>query len=94
MEKPNLSEFKDWIKNARTGQVYKYHTGFLAVDRNSIVDITDSIPILVPGGVVHEIALEALYAFDTKRVYLFQRKLHEGVYEYIAMKRSPYGRQW
>lgn len=94
MEKPNLEEFKNWIAHARTGQVYKYHKGFLAVDRNTIVDLVDNLPVLVPGGDVHSIAMEAINAFDAKRVHLFQRKLQEGVYEYIAMKRSPYGRQW
>lgn len=94
MEKPNLKEFKDWITHARTGQVYKYHTGFLAVDRQSIVDLVDGIPVLVNGGHIHDIAREAILAFDTKRIHLFQRKLQDGVYEYIAMKRSPYGRQW
>lgn len=94
MEKPNLKEFKDWLKNAQTGQIYKYHTGLLAVDRQSIVGVVDNLPILFNGGSVHDIATEALNAFDAKRIHLFQRKLQDGVYEYIAMKRSPYGRQW
>lgn len=92
MEK--LKEFQDWIKHARTGQVYKYHTGFLAVDRQSIVNVVDNLPILVNGGPVDAMASEAILAFDAKRIHLFQRKLKDGVYEYIAMKRSQYGRNW
>lgn len=89
-----LKDFKYWIDHARAGQVYLYHKGFLAVDRQTVVDIVGSLPVLVNGGAIHELAMAAIDAFDAKRIHLFQRKLQDGVYEYIAMKRSPYGRQW
>lgn len=83
--KSKLEEFREWIDTAQTGQVYVYHTGFLVVDRCSSGRILPN---------THYIANLALEAFDAGKLHLFQRKIHDGVYEYIAMKRSPFGRNW
>lgn len=92
--KSKLEEFYDWINTATTGQVYLYHTGFLAQDRGTIIDVGSDMPLFIPNGDIHEIGKLAIDAFNTKRVHLFQRKIHDGVYEYIAMKRRAYERLW
>lgn len=91
--KSKLEEFEYWIKNARPGKFYIYHTGFLTVDRGHIVNTPDG-GVFVCTGEVHSLGKAAIEAFYAKRVHLFQRKLHDGVYEYIAVKRSNYGRHW
>lgn len=94
-ENLKVKKFKEWIENARPGKFYIYHTGFLTIDRGRIVDSGDArTDVFVPVEPVHSLGEAAIEAFDAKRVHLFQRKLHDGVYEYIAVKRSPYGRQW
>lgn len=92
--KSKIEDFQDWIKNAKPGKFYIYHTGFLTVDRGTIVDDDPSHPLSVPVEPVHSLGKAAIEAFDAKRVHLFQRKIHDGVYQYIAVKRSPYTRTW
>lgn len=94
MEKTRVEKFRDWINTARTGRIYIYHTGSLSVDRGTIVDYGDgSPPHFVPSGDIHELGTVALDAFEAHRVHLFQRKLHDNEYQYIAMKAGP-GRTW
>lgn len=92
--KSKLEEFQDWIRNARTGKIYIYYTGHLAVDRGTIIDNGTDTPVFIPVVPVHELGKAAIDAFDAGRIHLFQRKLHDNVFQYIAMKKSPYGRQW
>lgn len=93
MKSNKLEEFRDWIETARTGQIFIYHTGFLAVDRGNIVNFGDA-DIVLPNEPVNTLATLAINGFDAGKLHLFQRKLHDGVYQYIAMKKSPYGRRW
>lgn len=93
--KSKIEEFEDWISNARTGQVYTYHVGYLAIDRGTIINCPNSDRTLViPNGDIDGLATLALEGFERGKLHLFQRKIHDREYEYIAMKRSPYGRNW
>lgn len=87
-------EFNNWLKRSRQGGMCIYHTGFLAVDRfYRIFDPSkgDSAPLLI-GNDIHATATSAMNAWEAGKVHLFQRKLHDGVYQYIAMKASR--RNW
>lgn len=89
-----LEAFRDWLRTATPGQVYTYYTGFLAVDRGTIVDYGNGEFTIVPNEAIDELARDAISAFESNRVHLFQRKIHDRVYEYIAMKRRDGGRIW
>lgn len=86
-------EFKEWLHTSKAGQPCIYHTGFLAVDRGFYVGTVEDIGF-IPNPVVHELAKDVLQAWDDNKIHLFQRKLHDSVYQYIAVKKSKYGRQW
>lgn len=83
--------FKRWINTGRVGSVFVYYTGFLAMDRGTIIDLGGGYTEFSPNGDIDAIASLAIDAWDANRVHLFQRKLHDNEYEYIAMKRRPGG---
>jgi len=87
-----VQEFKDWLHRGRAGSMCIYHTGYLALDRFHIVDVAfpgdTKVSLTTPIERVDEVARLALDAFEEKRVHLFQRKLHDNEYQYIAMKAS------
>lgn len=85
-----MEAFRDWLDTSRKGKIYIYHTGFLAVDRGSIVDFTNGAFSINPDSDIDCVARMALDAFNSHRVHLFQRKLHDREYQYIAMKRGKY----
>lgn len=89
-----LEAFRDWLRTATAGQVYTYYTGVLAVDRGTIIDVGDGVLEFEPHGDIDALGRTALEAFDANRVHLFQRKIHDNEYEYIAMKRRQGGPQW
>lgn len=66
------SEFRKWLRKARKGEVYVYHTGHLARDREK------SVP-------VDQAAQEAWDAAESGKVLLTQRKVKRG-YEYVATR--------
>lgn len=88
--KTKLAEFKHWLDTANIGQVYIYYTGHLAVDRGTIVDmhIIGAVPLFIPNGEVDGLGRAAIEAWEADKVHLFQRKIHDNEYQYIAMKRS------
>lgn len=87
--KTKVEEFRDWIKEANVGQTYIYYQGRLDIDRGSCVG-----DLWLSNYSVDELGKLAYDAFTSKKLHLFQRKLHDNEYQYIAMKRSPYGRTW
>lgn len=92
--KTRAEAFNDWLKTSLPGQVFTYYTGHLAVDRGSyIYDPTAGLEF-VPNETIDKLGWLALSAWEANRVYLFQRKLHDHVWEYIAMKRRDAGRLW
>lgn len=94
MEKTRVEKFREWIDTARAGRIYIYYTGRLSIDRGTIVDYGDgAAPVFVPNGDINELGKLALDAFEANRVHLFQRKIHDREYQYIAMKSGP-GRTW
>lgn len=92
--KTRVKAFNDWLKTSPPGQVYTYYTGFLSVDRGTIIDTASGDFEFVPNEDVDDLGRLALSAFEANRVHLFQRKIHDNVYEYIAMKRRDGGRIW
>jgi len=92
-----VEKFRDWIERSRTGKIYIYHVGFLSIDRGRIVDYTDDgTPVFEPVGDINDLANIAIDAFQSGRVHLFQRKVHDNQYQYIAMKRraGDTGSRW
>lgn len=89
----SAADFKKWIKNANTGQTIIYYTGRLDVDRGACVEV-DGYSYFSANEEVDALGTLAYGAFSDRKVHLFQRKLRDNVYQYIAMKRSPYGRNW
>lgn len=92
--KTRVEAFHDWLASSRPGQVYVYYTGFLAVDRGSFIVDPDLRIEFVPNSDIDALGKSAIDAFEANRVHLFQRKIHDKVYEYIAMKRRDGGRIW
>lgn len=64
-----------WIKSAPSGQVLIYHRGLLMVDRQSA---TAPHPYSIIAQVMWQAMLRG-------QVFLAQRKLREGSYEYLAI---------
>lgn len=100
MSKTRVQEFKDFLNHANTGQVHIYYQGNLAVQRGTIIDIagfnsdeTDGPTLFVPNGDIDELGRLAMDAFENNSVHLFQRKLRDNEYQYIAMKKGR-GRTW
>lgn len=84
-----VDRFREWLDHAAAGQVYVYHTGRLDTDRGTCLG-----DVWISAGDIDQLGDMAYEAFVGGKVHLFQRKLHDNEYEYIAMKRSRYGRQW
>ena len=88
--------FSHWLETSTPGSVIIYHTGFLGVDRfKNIINIANGVPIafeVVPE--IRDKALAAIEAFEQNKVHLYQRKISDMVYQYIAQKRSKYQRNW
>ncbi len=89
-----VEKFRDWIKTSRPGQIYIYYTGFLAIQRGHIIDIGGREQYMIANGDVDALGNLAASAFEDNRVHLFQRKLRDNEYEYIAMKRYAGGATW
>lgn len=81
-------DFEKWLDTSKAGAVAIYHRGRLDLDRGTCLGT-----IWLAGAADH-VANLAYAAFTDRKVHLFQRKLHDNCYEYIAMKRSKYGRNW
>lgn len=90
----DINTVEHFIANARAGEVLVYHTGFLGIDRGNTILSSRGTLEFVADGEVNDIALAMIDAFDQNKVHLFQRKLGYMKYEYIAMKRSKYARNW
>lgn len=93
--KTRVEAFRDWIDNSRVGKIYIYYTGHLGVDRGTIIDtgLRDE-PLFVANGDIDDLGKLAIDAFEANRVHLFQRRLHDNEWQYIAMKRRDGGRIW
>ena len=90
-----MDAFRDWIRTARAGQVYIYYTGDLANDRGAYIDWGDGDHLVfIASGDIDAIGTLAYDAFTSNQVHLFQRKIHDNIYQYIAMKRRYTGRHW
>lgn len=95
MAPTKVEAFDDWLLRSRVGKIHIYHTGSLLSDRGRLIDYGDGQPLVFePCGDVDAVGRAAMDAFVAGRVYLFQRKLHDHVYQYIAMKRYQPGRNW
>jgi hypothetical protein len=80
---PSESDFWEWCQEARHPSQYKYHSGFLLIDR-AAHDATAAFK---------ELQSAVVRAFAEGRVDLTQRRLGPMCYEYIATKRRRY-RDW
>lgn len=94
MSTTRVEAFNEWLKTAPPGQVFTYYTGFLALDRGEIVDIGDGVQLVIPKGDIDTLGRMAIDAFYSGQVHLFQRKIHDHEYQYIAMKRHSAGAIW
>lgn len=93
--KTRVEAFRDWLKQDRVGKIYIYYTGHLAVDRGTIIDTgLAEEPLFIANGDIDELGKLAIDAFNSDRVHLFQRKIHDNEWQYIAMKRRDGERLW
>jgi hypothetical protein len=65
--------FERWLVRAKRGMSFAYYIGLLMVDREY-------------SKAVNATGLAAWRAMEEGRIRLFQRKLKEGCYEYIAVR--------
>ena len=84
----SIEQFHDWFKEARTGDFLVYHKGNLCLDRCTALDGGDTSHCTPASWELGALANYAMEAFHERRVHLFQRKLSDHEYEYIAVKRS------
>lgn len=86
MEMNRAKELRKWINTSRPGHHYVYFRGSLINARGQYQNVNDELTYL-PNDEITSLANEAWQAYKAGRVHLFQRKLHDNEYEYIAVKR-------
>lgn len=83
--------FKRWLRDARKGERYVYHIGYLPRDRTRMVEvpvIRGEVHLMaVNHGPIHHLAQLVMAAADADMVHLVQRRVNEDRFEYIAEKR-------
>lgn len=92
---PREVAFRKWLISATPGHHYTYYTGFLGIDRGEFILVRDEksdnvLPEWVPNAEITALAMAAIEAWQANAVHLFQRKLRDFEYQYIAVKRSPH----
>jgi hypothetical protein len=92
---PREVAFRKWLVTGKAGSIYNYYTGMLAIDRGEYILIRDEksdamVPQWVPNAEITALAEAAIEAWTANAVHLFQRRIKDYTYEYIAMKRSPH----
>lgn len=75
-----------WLKGPSRND-FVYHTGLLMADRVLSYKVAGLFPVIAPVPHVDNIGKAAWAAYLDGRVFLLQRKLGFGKYEYIARKR-------
>lgn len=86
MEMNRAKAFREWLDHATAGHHYVYFRGSLINARGKWESVNDEL-IYLPNTEIDTLATEVYGAFLAHRVHLFQRKLHDNEYEYIAVKR-------
>ena len=86
-----LTEYDAWIKGSKHGDVLVYYTGDLASDRTTLEKLTDETRRRL--NVINALAVRASDDSRSGQVVLFQKRLGESLWQYIAMRlRKPVGR--
>lgn len=88
-----LAAFTRWVEVARPGEKMVYHTGFLVIDREKIVQLPSYGIARVFIEPYHAIGQYAWWAYERGLVVLVQRKRSDGVFDYIAIKRKRRNRK-
>jgi hypothetical protein len=88
-EEVTAEAFNLWVKNARPGERFTYHTGHLSVDREKIVNLPQygslAHVMIEP---YHSVGQAAYRAYEQGKVELIQKRLsRSGRWAYIAIKR-------
>lgn len=78
--------FREWLGHATAGHHYVYFQGNMMTARGEWRSVNDDL-IFFPNTEINSLADTVYEAHLAHRVYLFQRKLHDNEYQYIAMKR-------
>lgn len=78
--------FREWLRDAIAGHHYVYFRGSLIKARGSFEEVHGEM-VWEENTAIIELANEVYGAHLAHRVHLFQRKLHDDDYEYIAVKR-------
>ena len=86
MKAMKVSEFAEWLKTAKRGYTTQYYLGFLGAERQTDVYIGKRV-FVTSVGTVDEIGNAAMAAYEQNLVHLVQRKVTDGVYEYLAIRR-------
>lgn len=87
METSNRAKaFREWLDTATAGHHYVYFRGSLINARGRFENIEDEI-VYTQNEEISELANAVWETYKAGRVHLFQRKLHDNEYEYIAVKR-------
>lgn len=76
-----LTRFGEWLFTAKPGDAFVYHIGYLPVDRHARFDWH-------PGKKVDVLAKIVYGHYMMGRCLLVQKRVDEGIFEYIAVKRK------
>lgn len=89
-EEVTVPAFQLWLKNARAGDRFEYHRGFLVTDREKVVNMPNYGTVAhVFYEPVHSVGQVAWQAYERGSVDLVQKKLdRHGNYAYMAVKRK------
>lgn len=79
--------FAEWLSEARRGDSFVYHQGFIANDREVALSEGNSKLSRDERKRVWREARDAWMAYEGRQVCLTQRRLGEGRYDYIATRR-------
>jgi hypothetical protein len=78
---PSVSPLRSWVNEAKPGERFTYHRGFLTVDRAGGSPLTDRERVRLD-----ILAKDVLAAAEVGLLHLLQRRLGTGAFRYIAVK--------
>jgi hypothetical protein len=82
-----VEDFKTWLRQARAGDAFVYHCGFLAVGLNHLGEVLDYSERRRLADVAH-----CAWSAATKgSVHLLQRRVANNRFEYLAVARPRVG---
>lgn len=88
MNEDRVFKFDQWLRSAKKGDHYTYYTGFLVKDRIKTLYFTGAGKVSFNNGEVNDLAVAVMKAYAAGYIEVTQEKVEDGLYKYIATKKS------